>query len=470
MKDSKNDAALKSVRRENARLKKELAVIKAYWQDMAPSDIVQSIHDLKLSRPALDIHRTMAAVWPMNLERHIRETTEDLAKSQSAFLQSEKLEAVGRLAGGVAHDFNNLMTGILGMTQDIREALGPESPHRDDLDEVILAAQKAMAVTKQLLAFGRRQVFAPRVLNINDVIAGMKKLLQRLLGEDVEVATLFDPNLGYSRVDPGSIEQVILNLGLNARDSMPKGGRITLRTANTEIRRDNVTQTMKMPPGPYVTLTITDEGAGISPEIMPHIFEPFFTTKGDGKGTGLGLASVYGIVKQLGGEIAVRSALGQGTTFTIYLPRREAMAAEERRAPNSRIAREGSETILVAEDEEIVRKVVVRALRKKGYTVMEAARGKEAARISDTHAGPIHLLLTDVVMPGMSGRELAESMLQKRPGLAILYMSGYEKEIIAQRGILERGMDLIEKSFSAEGLCHKVREVLDRTARKELYA
>ena len=432
--------------------------------------VVLSFHDIQQTKE----HQAKAEAWTADLEKRVKERTEELAKSQNALLQSEKLEAVGRLAGGVAHDFNNLMTGILGITQDVQEALGKDSPHRDDLEDVINAAKKAMIVTKQLLAFGRRQVFEPRVLNINSVIGDMNKLLQRLLGEDVELTTVLDPLLGNSNIDQSSIEQVIVNLCLNARDSMPKGGKITLRTANTEVRgvlpkfgNDHARQNLEIPLGPYVMLTFTDEGSGISPEIMPHIFEPFFTTKGDGKGTGLGLATVYGIVKQSGGGISVDSKVGQGTTFTIYLPRLGAVALKERNVPVSREAAGGSETILVAEDEEIVRKIVVRMLRKKGYTVLHAVSAKEAVKVSDQYTDPIHLLLTDVIMPGMNGRELAQAMDRNRPGLAVLYMSGYEKATIAQRGVLEPGMAFIEKSFSGEGLCQKVREVLDAAKRKE---
>jgi two-component system, cell cycle sensor histidine kinase and response regulator CckA len=362
------------------------------------------------------------------------------------------------------------MTGILGMTQDVLEGLGKDSPHRSDLEEVINAAKKAMVVTKQLLAFGRRQVFESRVLNINDVIGGMKKLLQRLLGEDIELLTDLDSSLGNVKIDQSSIEQVILNLCLNSRDSMPKGGQITLQTAQTEITNVPAELNLKLAPGPYVALTVRDEGSGISPETMPHIFEPFFTTKAEGKGTGLGLPTVYGIVKQSGGGISLSSTLGQGTSFTIYLPRLGDHSKQDRSVPYSQVAAGGSETILVTEDEDIVRKVLDRALRKKGYTVLAANNGKEAVKISETYTKPIHLLLTDVIMPGMNGRELADSIMQKRPGLTVLFMSGYEKETIAQRGVLEPGMAFIEKSFSVESLCHKVREVLDTAAKEESHA
>jgi len=424
--------------------------------------VVLSFSDIQTAKE----HQAIAAAWTTDLEMRVKERTEELAKSQNALVQSEKLEAVGRLAGGVAHDFNNLMTGILGMTQDVRKRLGTNSPHRDDLGEVINAAKKAMAVTKQLLAFGRRQVIDPHVLNINTVIKGMNSLLQKLLGEDITLISILDPRLGNVTIDQSSIEQVILNLGLNARDSMPKGGKITLQTTNTEISNENGTFHLRMTPGPYVALTVTDKGSGMSPETLSHIFEPFFTTKGEGKGTGLGLATIYGIVKQSGGGISVSSTLGQGTSFTIYLPRLGTLSNNKHPVKRSEAAPRGSETILVTEDEGIVRKVLVRALREKGYTVLHARNGKEAVKISEEHADPIDLLLTDVIMPGMNGRDLAETIAQKRPGVTVLYMSGYDREIIAQRGVLEPGTAFIEKSFSTEGLCKKVREVLDAAKKR----
>ena len=431
--------------------------------DDAIDGVVLTFSDIQTAKE----HQATAAAWTVDLETRVKQRTQELAKSQNALLQSEKLEAVGRLAGGVAHDFNNLMTGILVMTQDVQKALGAKSPHRGDLEDVISAAKKAMAVTKQLLTFGRRQIFDPHILNINNVITGMSKLLQKLLGEDIDLVVISDPHLGNVNIDQSSIEQSILNLGLNARDSMPKGGKITLRTTNAEIHDENDMQTLKIAHGPYVALTVTDEGSGISPEVMTHIFEPFYTTKGEGKGTGLGLATVYGIVKQSGGGISIKSGLGKGTSVTIYLPRLGNIPSTEPVVENPQEIRGGSETILVTEDEEIVRKAVVRTLRNIGYSVLHAASGKEAVKISERHASPIHLLLTDVIMPGMNGRELAESIVKKRPGLTVLYMSGYDKEIIAQRRVLEPGIAFIEKSFSAEGLCHKVREVLDTAARKE---
>jgi two-component system cell cycle sensor histidine kinase/response regulator CckA len=462
-----------SVLKTQAPQQQEIQDLKGHWYNLRIrayktiddilDGVVLSFSDIQTAKE----HQATAAAFTTDLETRVKERTAELAKSQSALLQSEKMEAVGRLAGGVAHDFNNLMTGILGMTEGIRKGLGAKSPYRDDLDEVVNAAKKAMAVTKQLLTFGRRQVLDPHVLNINSVIKGMLNLLQKFLGEDIELVTTLDPGLGNVKVDPGSIEQVILNLGLNARDSMPQGGSITLKTSNVEIGHTNGTYHLNMPPGPYVALAVSDKGSGMNAETLEHIFEPFFTTKVDGKGTGLGLATIYGIVKHSRGGISVSSTPGQGTTFTIYLPRLDAVSVTKAPRPPAESARRGSETILVTEDERIVRKVLVRTLTEKGYTVLHAGSGKDALKVSAQHTGRIDLLLTDVIMLGMNGRALAESLLQKRPGLAILYMSGYDREIIAQRGVLPPGIDFIEKSFNSEGLCQKVREVLDAAKKRK---
>ncbi len=418
--------------------------------------VVLSFSDIQLAKE----RQAAAVVWATELETQVKQRTEELVRSQNALHQAEKLEAIGRLAGGVAHDFNNLMTGILGITDDLHAELGPGSPHRADLEHIISAARKATVITKQLLAFGRRQVINPQVLNLNEIIATMDGLFRRLLGEDIDVKTVLDPQLGSMHIDPGNLEQVILNLGLNARDAMLAGGKLTLETANVNLDENHVIGNFAAKPGPYVVLTVSDTGCGMAPEILDHMFDPFFTTKG-GKGAGLGLANVYGIVKQAGGDIRVKSDLGKGTTFRIYFPRVEASPNADRRNADRRDARGGSETILLTEDEDIARKVVVKALRKRGYTVLHARNGQVAIDISGKHEGPIDLLLTDVIMPGMNGSELAKTIASKRPGMSVLYMSGYNQEIISQRGVLEPGTNFIEKTFTGEGLCHKVREVLD---------
>ncbi len=425
------------------------------------------IRDLTASKQAEDriklLHEereAVAAVWAAELEGRVKQRTEELVHMQQALHQAEKLEAIGRLAGGVAHDFNNLMTGILGIAEDLQKRLMPASADVEDMDQIIGAARKAAVITKQLLAFGRRQVVNPRVLNLNEVISAMDGLFRRLLGEDIEMTTVLDPQLGSVHMDPGNLEQVVLNLGLNARDAMLTGGKLTLQTSNMDLEEGHLKGLFDVKPGPYVVVTVSDSGSGMSQETLKHMFEPFFSTKGE-KGTGLGLANVYGIVKKANGDIVVESAPGKGTTFRIYFPRVEQSPDPERRRFERREAGGGSETILVTEDEDIVRRVVVRALRKKGYTVLHARSGQAAIDICDKHEGPIDLLLTDVIMPGMNGNELAKLVVPKRPNMAVLYMSGYNQELIAERGGVDPTINFIEKTFSPEGLCHKVREVLD---------
>lgn len=374
--------------------------------------------------------------------------------------QSRKMEAVGRLAGGVAHDFNNLMTGIIGITEDILR--DGHAPHRqEDLQEVIRAAQRASHLTKQLLAFSRRQVVAPVVLNLNTVLTEMQKMLGRLIGEDIELKTLLDSNLGNVRADPGQIEQVLINLVVNSRDAMPNGGRITIETSNVELGEEYTKRHFEVQPGLYVLLAVSDTGGGIPPEIQNNIFEPFFTTKTKDKGTGLGLATVYGIVKQNGGDIFLYSHPGEGTVFKIYLPRIFENEKIERRKEDRLVLPTGAETILLVEDEDIVRKVAARTLARQGYKILEAKNGKDALEVSSVYNDTIHLLLTDVVMPGMNGRQLAEMMVVSRPEVKVLYMSGYTENLIVTRGILKSGISFLEKSFTPESLCTKVRAVLD---------
>ncbi len=423
--------------------------------------VVISFSDIQMAKE----RQAAATVWSTELEAQVKQRTEELTHTQNALHKAEKLEAIGRLAGGVAHDFNNLMTGILGITEELQLKLGPQSAHLEDLDHILGAAKRAAVITKQLLAFGRRQVNNPQVLNLNQVIGTMDGLFRRLLGEDIEIKTVLDPQLWSMRINPGNLEQVILNLGLNARDAMLSGGRLTLETANVKWEESHAVQNVPIQPGSYVVLTVTDTGSGMAPEIIDHMFEPFFTTK-VGNGTGLGLANVYGIVKQADGEIRVDSEPGKGTTFKIYFPRVDELSTSE---PSSEPgeARGGSETILLAEDEDIVRQVAVKALRKKGYTVLHASSGQAAAEMSDNYSGTIDLLITDIIMPGINGNELAKSLSTKRAQMSILFMSGYTQDIISQRGVLNPGTNFIEKTFTGEGLCHKVREVLD-AAKKRL--
>jgi len=384
---------------------------------------------------------------------------------ESQLLQAQKLEAIGRLAGGVAHDFNNLLLAILGYSELVVMDLEPYQPIRQLMEEIIKAAQRGKTLTGQLLAFSRKQVIVPQILNINKMVGELEQMLRRLLGEDINLMVFLDEDLETVKADPGQIEQVIMNLVVNARDAISTGGTITIKTANVEFDEEYAKNFMALRPAPYVMLMVSDNGAGIDAETLPHIFEPFFTTKNIGKGTGLGLAMVYGIVKQNGGEILVNSRPGEGTTFQIYFPLADeaGTAAEVKR--ESVINLQGTETILVVEDEEPVRAMLSEALRRYGYNVLEAKDGQEAMDISSRCMNPIHVLLTDVVMPQMSGRELAERLIQIHPEAMIIYMSGYSDNAINLDDILRSGASFIQKPFNFLQLAHKVREVLNAKGR-----
>jgi PAS domain S-box-containing protein len=375
--------------------------------------------------------------------------------------QAQKIEAVGRLAGGVAHDFNNLLTIVTGYSDLVLERLGATDAMRAYVEEIKKAGERAASLTRQLLAFGRRQTLAPRALDLNAVVANIDKMLRRLIGENIELTTVLAPELGRVKADPGQIEQVILNLAVNARDAMPQGGQLTLETANVELNEGDTRTRVSVLPGRYVMLAVSDSGMGMDAETQAHIFEPFFTTKEEGKGTGLGLATVYGIVKQSGGHIGLYSEPNHGTTFKIYLPRlEEAAQPVEAISPGAPLAG-GSETILLVEDEEGVRDLARRILELKGYKVITASNPTEAAQVCERYEGPIHLLLTDVVMPTMSGPQLAEHVAFLRPGLKVLYISGYTDNAIVPHGILEEGVQFLQKPFTQDSLTRKVREVLD---------
>jgi signal transduction histidine kinase/ActR/RegA family two-component response regulator len=383
--------------------------------------------------------------------------------------ESQKLESIGRLAGGVAHDFNNLLTVILSCGLELRDTLRDGTPGDPELaSDVLTAAQRAAELTGQLLAFARKQVISPEVVDLNDVLRQAHKLLGRVIGEDIRLCEELAEGLWPVRCDRGLIGQVIMNLAVNARDAMPTGGTLTLSTANLSLAPGDPLPEPELTPGRYVVLGIRDTGPGMLPEVLEHLFEPFFTTKGAGRGTGLGLATVYGIVKQSGGFVTVRSAPGEGTWFEVLLPAttpsRSEPARERARASG------GSETILVVEDEPKVREIVVRALRSAGYRVLEAASGAEAVERERHTAEPIHLLLTDVVMPGLDGREAAERILAKRPGTRVLYVSGYTRDAINRHGVLDDGIDFISKPFTPDALRARVREVLDRAPRADARA
>ena len=374
---------------------------------------------------------------------------------------SQKLEAIGSLAGGIAHDFNNLLSVILGYTEFALEGAREPARLREALLEVKKAGERAVALTRQLLAFSRKQMLQPVLLDLNQIATGVEKLLRHILGEDIDYVQVLAPSLGVVRADPGQIEQVLMNLVVNARDAMPDGGKLTIETTNVELDQEYASHHVALKPGPYVQLAVTDTGCGMDVGTRARIFEPFFTTKEKGKGTGLGLSTVYGIVKQSGGNIWVYSEPGQGTTFRIYLPRVLSAAAAGPTVPAAVARTEGTETILVVEDEEAVRHIAKRILCAAGYTVLTAATGAEALRTSESHPAPIHLILTDVVMPQMSGRALAEQLALARPGIKVLYMSGYTDDAIVHHGTLDRGTHFIGKPFNAGDLTRKMREVLD---------
>jgi PAS domain S-box-containing protein len=373
-----------------------------------------------------------------------------------------KMEAVGRLAGGVAHDFNNLLTIILGFSDMALTKMSSDQPARPLVHEIKKAGERAALLTSQLLAFSRQQVMIPTVLDLNACVQDMQKMLRRLIGEDVELATVLQPNLGHVKADPSQIQQVIMNLAVNARDAMPRGGKLTIQTANVTLDVDYTRLRPEVGRGRYVMLAVSDNGLGMDEETKARLFEPFYTNKEQGKGTGLGLAMVYGIVKQSGGFIYVYSEPNLGTSFKIYLPRTE----DDYQGDQSSVSRLktpfGKETVLVVEDESGVRTLVSQVLRTCGYTVLEASRGTDALRIWENHHGPIHLLVTDVVMPGMGGPELAGRLTALRPDLKVLYLSGYTDDAVVRHGVLRAEMDFLQKPFSPVVLARKVREVLDK--------
>jgi PAS domain S-box-containing protein len=373
--------------------------------------------------------------------------------------QAQKMEAVGRLAGGVAHDFNNLLTAIIGYSDLVREQIASETTRRD-LDEVRAAAMRASELTRQLLAFSRKQVLTPAVLDLNLRVSGLQAMLQRLIGEHVRLQTMPAPNLWRIKGDAGQVEQVIVNLAVNARDAMPDGGRLAIATHNQEVDAGLARRLGGIPRGRYVVLTVSDTGVGMDAETKKHLFEPFFTTKDRGKGTGLGLASVYGVVKQSGGYIFVDSELGHGTTFTIYFPQVDEIALEtelQRLPPPAR----GYETILLAEDEEAVRRLATQALQRQGYRVLPATNGEDALALFKSHSDAIQLLLSDIVMPGMSGPDLAIRLLNERPDLKVLFMSGYTDDLLVPYKGRFPDAPLLQKPFTPVELTTRVREILD---------
>ena len=390
-----------------------------------------------------------------------KQMEETLHKSEEHLRQSQKIEVVGRLAGGIAHDFNNLLTAIRGYSDLLLHRINSSSPLRRDVEEIRKAGERASSLTRQLLAFSRKQVLQPKVLDLNAVVAGMDRMLRRLIGEDIDLVAVLKPRLWNVQVDPGQVEQVIMNIVVNARDAMRKGGKVTIETANVDLDDRYVRRHEVVKPGEYVLLAISDTGMGMDEEMKSHLFEPFYTTKEKGKGTGLGLSTVYGIVKQSGGYIWVYSEVGKGATFKVYFPRFESADVETKKEGPSDSVPRGLETVLVVEDEEVVRELVRSILEGNGYTVLAASNGIEAQNVGRSHPAPIHLIVMDVVMPKMGGREAAESLAPHLPGVKVLYMSGYTDEAIVHHGVLEPGIPFLEKPFTPEALLRKVRQVLD---------
>src|SRR3989449_551704 len=378
--------------------------------------------------------------------------------------QSQKMEAVGQLAGGIAHDFNNLLTVINGYSELMLLSLPVEHPHSATFEQIRQAGDKASRLIRQLMAFSRQQVLQPKVLDLNAVVANIDTMLQRVIGEDIDLLTILSPGLASVKADPGQLEQVLMNLVVNGRDAMPAGGRLTIETADVVLDTDYARRHVGVNPGRYVMLAVSDNGGGMDAETQARIFEPFFTTKELGKGTGLGLSTVYGIVKQSGGNIWVYSEPERGTTFRIYLPRIEAAAEAVEPGKGREPLPRGSETILLVEDEAGVRTLAKTILQAHGYTVLDAAQGKDAFLLSGQHEGLIHLMVTDMVMPEMSGPEVAERLKPLRPNMKVLFMSGFTDKAIVHNGELDPGMAFLQKPFTPQTLTRKVREVLDSPA------
>mgnify|MGYP000325654807 CR=1 FL=1 len=424
--------------------------------DLRPADL----------SPITAFANQIAAAWhKADLLHRLQENLEELKRTQDQLIQAQKMEAVGRLAGGIAHDFNNHLTAILGYAEMLYLELDARDTRRQDVLEIRRAAERSAALTRQLLAFSRRQIVRPVVLNLNDLLRNIDGMLRRLIGEDIDLQIRLADDLGMILADPGQIEQVIMNLSVNARDAMPNGGQLIIQTTNIDLDEGYVHEHFQVQPSSYVLLSVTDTGTGMTPEVQSHLFEPFFTTKAPGKGTGLGLATVYGIVKQSGGHISVYSEPGLGSTFKIYLPRTD--APQPQREYGEPIGQQacGNETILVVEDEDAVRNMAAQILTQSGYTVLQASSPETAVEIAATHNGPIHLVLTDVVMPGkISSQKMVQHLLASRPEMRVLYMSGYTEDLIADRGVLAAGMHLLDKPFSLHTLTQQVRRVLDEPA------
>jgi PAS domain S-box-containing protein len=409
-------------------------------------------------------NRTTRLRWTLRDVSTTRAAEEALRASEERLRHSQRLEAVGRLAGGIAHSFNNLLAAIAFQCELLCDGMPPEDERRAHVEEIQHAGERAASLARQLLAYGRKQVLQPRVMSLNQVIHEMAPMLRRLIGEHIRLEVQLDPANGSIHVDMGQLEQVLLNLAVNARDAMPAGGTLGIATQCVELAPGESTE---MPAGSYVQLTVGDTGPGMAPEVLEHLFEPFFTTKERGKGTGLGLATVHGVVHQSGGQIRVESEPGQGTRFVILLPQATegVEAVPLRPLLTGRRSRRGTEVVLLVEDEDNIREPAVEILESKGYKVLSAPDAVQALAVADAHRGPIHILVTDVVMPGLSGNHLAQRLLHRRPEIQVLYISGYPEDSISHHGVLDVGQHFLQKPFPPGQFLEKVREVLDaRTA------
>jgi signal transduction histidine kinase len=397
------------------------------------------------------------------MHAEVQREAEQRAQAERMLVHSQKADAIGRLAGGVAHDFNNALTAILSFTQFVREDLPRDAQAHEDLGEVLAAAYRAQTLTRQLLAFSRQQVVEPQRVDVNEVVTTTARMLERMLGEDIALVTRLEPSPWTVFMDPNALDQVLMNLAVNARDAMPDGGKLVIETANRPVDTDSADpEGQPMPPGDWVMVAVSDTGVGMDRDTLARIFEPFFTTKEAGKGTGLGLPSCNGVVRQAGGHLHVYSEPMHGTTFRVYLPRAEG-PARSIQPPPAPVDLRGDETILVVEDDAHVRGVLIRGLRRMGYEVLEAGDGQAALAHADTHGLDIDLLVTDVIMPGTNGKELVDALRQARPDLPVLFVSGYTRDMVAHRGIVEADVDLLQKPFTQRELALRVRQILDRT-------
>jgi signal transduction histidine kinase/ActR/RegA family two-component response regulator len=433
----------------------------SYQGRMATVSVMRDISEQKQAKTAYQ----QAVIYAQELRAEIseRKRSEKLrAELEEQLRHSQKLEAIGRLAGGVAHDFNNLLTAILGYAGMALETLPAQHPARSDIQGIQNTVQRAANLTRQLLAFARKQIINPHVFNPNDLVLNLEKMLNRLIDADIKLTTTLASDLAPVKADPSQLEQVLVNLAVNARDAMPNGGELIIETANVTLDHHYARRHAEITPGEYVLLAVSDTGFGMTEEVKRRLFEPFFTTKEVGKGSGLGLATCFGIVKQIGGHIRVYSELDQGTTFKIYLPQAEGTAHPLVKSEPLDLLALGTETILLAEDEGAVRDLAAYALRQQGYTVLEAANGREALHLARTPPEKeIHLLVTDIVMPRMGGTELAEHLKAVRPSLKVLFMSGYTDSNIIRYGLPQPGTGFLHKPFSTQRLIRKVRDMLD---------